>query len=111
MIDVNIEFIKGVLVVTLDGKLNNLSVSSVRDNLLSIIKNGGIKYLMFNITGCILEENIDMFDKCNKLIKKNKGKMYVCGLRNKSLRLINDIYYPINNIESGLSIFKELNEC
>lgn len=104
MLDVNIEFIKGVLVVTLEGSLNNENVLSVRNNLLTIIKNGGIKFLMFNITGCVLEEDIDMFDECNKLIKKNKGKMYVCGLKDKNLRLINDI-------TNGLRIYKELNEC
>ena len=104
MLDVNIEFIKGVLVVTLEGSLNNKNVLSVRNNLLTIIKNGGIKFLMFNITGCVLEEDIDMFDECNKLIKKNKGKMYVCGLKDKNLRLINDI-------TNGLRIYKELNEC
>ena len=104
MLDVNIEFIKGVLVVTLEGSLNNENVLSVRNNLLTIIKNGGIKFLMFNITGCVLEEDIDMFDECNKLIKKNKGKMYICGLKDKNLRLINDI-------TNGLRIYKELNEC
>ena len=104
MLDVNIEFIKGVLVVTLEGSLNNENVLSVRNNLLTIIKNGGIKFLMFNITGCVLEEDIDMFDECNKLIKKNKGKMYVCGLKDNNLRLINDI-------TNGLRIYKELNEC
>ena len=104
MLDVNIEFIKGVLVVTLEGSLNNENVLSVRNNLLTIIKNGGIKFLMFNITGCVLEEDIDMFDECNKLIKKNKSKMYVCGSKDKNLRLINDI-------TNGLRIYKELNEC
>jgi len=104
MLDINIEFIKGVLVVTLEGSINNKNVLSVRNNLLTIIKNGGIKYLMFNITGSVLEEDIDMFDECNKLIKKNKGKMYVCGLKDKNLRLINDI-------TNGLRIYKELNEC
>lgn len=104
MLDINIEFIKGVLVVTLEGSINNRNVLSVRNNLLTIIKNGGIKYLMFNITGSVLEEDIDMFDECNKLIRKNKGKMYVCGLKDKNLRLINDI-------TNGLRIYKELNEC
>jgi len=59
---------------------------------------------MFNLTESVLEERIDMFEECNKLIKKNKGKMYVCGLKDKNLRLINDI-------TNGLRIYKELNEC
>lgn len=108
MLDVDIRFIKGVLVVTLEGKLNNNSVSSLKENLITIIKNGGIKYLMFNINECVLEEDIDIFDECNKLIKKNKGKMYVCGL-NKKLSTTN--YYAIDSINNGFKLFNELNEC
>ena len=108
MLEINIEFIKGVLVVRLEGKLNNVSVKSVRDSLISIIKNGGIKYLMFILTDSNLEERIDMFDECNKLIKKNKGKMYVCGL-NKKLSTTN--YYAIDSINNGFKLFNELNKC
>ena len=88
MLDVNIEFVRGILIVRLEGKLNNISTRSVRDNLISIIRNGGIKYLMFNIVNSNIEEKIDMFDECNKLIKENNGKMYICGLKRELLLLI-----------------------
>lgn len=108
MLDINIEFIKGVLVVRLEGELNRKSVKSVRDNLLTIIKNGGIKYLMFNLTDSSLEEKIDMFDKCNKLIKKNKGKMYICGFNKKVENMINNNYYTVEN---ELSFFNGIKAC
>jgi hypothetical protein len=108
MLDINIEFIKGVLVVRLEGKLNSNSVKSIRDNLLTIIKNGGIKYLMFNLTDSELEESIDMFDECNKLIKKNKGKMYICGFKHETEKLITKNYYTVDN---ELSILNKIRIC
>ena len=108
MLEINIEFIKGVLVVRLEGKLNNVSVKSVRDSLISIIKNGGIKYLMFNLTDSNLEERIDMFDECNKLIKKNKGKMYICGFKHNMESLITNNYYTVDN---ELSILNKIKLC
>jgi MFS superfamily sulfate permease-like transporter len=108
MLEINIEFVKGVLVVRLEGKLNNISVKSIRDNLLTIIKNGGIKYLMFNLTESVLEERIDMFEECNKLIKKNKGKMYICGFNKKTENLITNNYYTVDN---ELSILNKIEAC
>lgn len=107
MIDIDIRFIKGVLVVTLEGKLNKKNVSSIKNNLISIIKNGGIKNLMFNLNECILEEDIDMFDECDKLIKDNNGKMYVCGLNS----LVTKDYYSFSNIGNEFKYFEELNKC
>jgi hypothetical protein len=108
MLNINIEFIKGVLVVRLEGILNNISVKSVRDNLLDIIRNGGIKYLMFNLTDSSIEERIDMFDECNKLIKKNKGKMYICGFNHNIESLITSNYYTVDN---ELSILNGIKAC
>lgn len=108
MLDINIEFVKGLLLVTLEGKLNKSNVSSLKNNLLSIIKNGGIKYLMFNLNDCKLEENVDIFNECSKVIKNNCGKMYIYGLKNKNV--INDNCYYIDNTKNYLRVFREL-EC
>jgi hypothetical protein len=111
MIEIDIEFIKGVLVVRLEGHLNKENVKSVKDSLISIIKDGGIKYLMFNLTESKLEEKIDMFDECNKLIKKNKGKMYICGFDHKIEKLITNNYYTVENISNELSILNSVKIC
>ena len=108
MLDINIEFIKGVLVVRLEGSLNNKNIESVRDSLISVIKNGGIKYLMFNLTDSSLEEKINMFDDCNKLIKKNKGKMYICGFNHNVENLNTKNYYTVDN---ELSILNRIKAC
>ena len=94
--------------VRLEGNLNNNSVKSVRDSFISVIKNGGIKYLMFNLTDSSLEEKINMFDDCNKLIKKKKGKMYICGFDKKTENIITSSYYTVDN---ELSILNKIKVC
>ena len=84
MIDVNFEFERGILFVRLEGNINNKSIYSVNKNLTDIINRGGIKYLVFNINNALIEEKISLFDNCNKLIKNNGGKLFLCGLKNNS---------------------------
>lgn len=83
MLDVNFEFVGGILFVRLEGKINRSSVSSVNGSLTDIIIKGGIKYLVFNISNAVIEERVSLFDNCNTLIRHNGGKMFLCGLRNK----------------------------
>ena len=84
MLDVNIEFIKGVLFVKLSGKINRQSEKNIKSNVISIIKEGGIKYLVFNIKELDVEEELELFNECNRLIKLNKGKMIICNKENNN---------------------------
>jgi len=108
MLDVNFEFVGGVLFVRLEGKINNDSISSVKDNLIEIIKKGGIKYLVFNITKSIIEERVDLFDDCNSLVKNNNGKMYICGLKNK---LESVVSFKCETVKNELSVLKKIRVC
>ena len=111
MLDVNFEFVKGVLFVRLEGKLNHDSTKSVRDNLIDIISKGDLKYLVFNISNAIIEERITLFDDCNSLIKKNKGKMFICGLKNKLESIISTNFDYCNTINNELNALRAINVC
>ena len=110
MLDVNFEFVKGVLFVRLDGRINRDSVYSVNKNLIDIISKGGLKYLVFNINNAVVEERISLFDNCNDLIKRNGGKMFICGLKNKLDSIVSS-----NNgcslISNELNALKAINVC
>ena len=69
MLDVNFEFVKGILFVRLDGKINYDSIKSVESNLKDIVSKGGLKYLVFNVSNAVIEERVSLFDNCNELIK------------------------------------------
>lgn len=111
MLDVNIEFVRGALLVRLDGKLNMDNTSKLESSLKDIITAGGLKYLVFNINNSILEERIELFDTCNSLIKQNNGKMYICGLKSKIESVISSNYEFCDKINNELSALKKISLC
>lgn len=79
MIDYNIEFTKGILFVRLCGVLNRFNQVDIQDSIFEIVKEGGIKFLVFNIEDLEIEEDIELFKNCEMLINENNGKMLLCG--------------------------------
>lgn len=79
MLDINIEFSKGVLFVRLSGNITKENASNIEDNIVNILEKSGIKYLVFNLSDINLLEGVDLFEKCDKVVKKNNGKMVICG--------------------------------
>ena len=49
MLKINLEFRKGILFIRLKGNLNQLTYQSMKDYLIPIIKDNGIKYIVFNL--------------------------------------------------------------
>ena len=111
MLDVNIEFVKGVLFVRLQGNLHTSNTKDLEKKLTDIIVTGGIKYLVFNIKNTILEERIDLFDKCNSLIKENNGKMYICGYKNNIESIVSSNLEYCNKVNDELTVLKNLCAC
>ncbi|MBO6195710.1 MAG: hypothetical protein J6O56_05180 [Bacilli bacterium] len=110
MLDVNIEFVGGILFVRLEGKINNSSVSSVNSSLTDIIIKGGIKNIVFNISNAVIEERVSLFDNCNLLIKNNGGKMFLCGLKNKIESVISS-NQKCEMITNELSALNRISVC
>ena len=110
MLDVNFEFVGGILFVRLEGKINKMSVSSVNSSLTDIIKKGGIKNLVFNISNATIEERVSLFDNCNILIMNNGGKMFLCGLKNKLESVINS-NQKCEMITNELSALRRISVC
>ena len=51
MLNINMEYVKGVLFVRLKGSLNSNTASKLIDNLIPILINHGIKKLVYNLSG------------------------------------------------------------
>lgn len=88
MLDTNIEFNKGILFVRLSGRINNKNEKNVKDKVLTILKEGGIKNLVFNVENLNMENDITLFMECNKIIKLNNGKMILCTSNNLNINYI-----------------------
>ena len=111
MLDINFEFIKGVLFVRLDGKINFSNSDNIEKNITSIVSNGGIKYLVLNVINLVIEERVSLFDNCYECIKENKGKMFICGLKTSLDKVISPDYRYCDKINSELLALKALNLC
>ena len=105
MIDYNIEFTKGVLFVRLFGSLNNNNEKQLKDGIYEIIKEGGIRYLVFNIEDLDSLEDSNLFYDCENIVKSNDGKMLICGNYNELY--IDDFDY----VDDELSALKEFCIC
>ena len=79
MVDLNIEFTRGVLFVRLAGILNEVSSMDVEEKVFEIIKDGGIRFVVFNVKNLEMSDSVKLFDKCQKLLEEHDGRMLICG--------------------------------
>lgn len=101
MLDINIEFRKGILFVRLSGELNKNTVGKLDEEVTSLIKDNGIRNIVFNIVELksIDIKGINALLYNYEIIKNNKGKGCVCGINNtlvshriKNSRLLQYMY-------------------
>ena len=101
MLDINMEFHKGILFVRLNGDLSKGTINKLNDSVTGFIKENGIRNIVYNINGL---KNIDCYG-INALLnnyeisKSNDGKSLVCGMKEdivkhriKNSRLLNYMY-------------------
>ncbi len=111
MLGIEMEFIKGILFIRLDGKLNGDTCNKLYEDVSEMIFDNGIRNIVFNL------ENVNEIDINGinslifnyKLCKQNKGESIICNINGTVKRaLIGDIqnYIPITNNElTALNIF------
>lgn len=83
MLDINIEFTKGVLFIRLEGILNDSNMNNIKNTIMKILNEGGIRYLVFNVHNLKIEGDNNLFNICEEIVKVNDGKMLICGLENE----------------------------
>lgn len=113
MLSINMKFIHGILVVDLDGELTSKTRERINKNLIDIIKDNGIKYVVLNLDNIL---NIDKYgieaiiDSYNE-IKENNGKLVLCGisrlLENTNKIKLNEYVYEINDVEDAYKVMEE----
>ena len=100
MLNVCTEFRKGILFVRLKGHLNKDTVYKLNKKVTNIVKNNGIRNIVFNLTNLksIDVKGINTLFYNYELSKNNDGKSLICGNNDKirkklkTSRLINYIY-------------------
>ncbi len=113
MLNIDIEYKRGILFVRLKGILNEKTSNELNATLEKIISKAGIKYLLINCEKLYSIDNsgIEVInEKCKKLMD-NDGKVFICGfseivrLKIESSNLTTDIYETNNEI----SVFNIVN--
>ena len=88
MLNIIVEFRKGILFVRLEGELTKNTYHKLDEEVTTLIKENRIRNVVFNIENLT---NIDMkgisflyynYEICNY----NKGKIMVCGLKDEKIK-------------------------
>lgn len=102
MLKINLEFRKGVLFVRLNGSLND---KESLDNINSLIKEIGFRYIVFNVDNlkCIDINGINCILNYQKLLLNNHGKLLLC----ESDKILSDKIFKnkIPNITTEIQAF------
>ena len=107
MLDINMEFRKGILFVRLKGVLDIYTLESFKEEVSNLIRKNGIKYLVMNLNNLeyIDDLGINQLIRDYRQIASINGKVVVCGIEEKNYpkKLLKDTYKS-NNELSALNI-------
>ncbi len=112
MLNINMEFKKGILFIRLDGLLNKKTKETFENNILPIILNNGLKYIVLNLDKVLEIDNIGLecLNSISEIIDGFNGKALICSLTNKKVKkqveeskYINS-FYETNNELTALGV-------
>jgi len=95
MLKINLEFRKGILFVRPKGSLTRYTHKCLENYLIEVIKEHGIKYLVYNLEGVsvIDSHGKKSLKKGIAAAKKNKGKGAICNTKNilhKNIKILDN---------------------
>ena len=100
MLDIDMKFKHGILVVRLKGVLNGDTISLLKSDLEMVIKDNGIKYVLLNLKKLSYIDNygLEAIKKSYEQIVNNKGKLIICGIDKifNSNQILTDNLYQVN---------------
>jgi len=114
MLDINIEFRKGVLFIRLEGILNRDTIYKLNEDVLETIKNNGIKFIVFNLENLYYIDlnGINAIMNHYYTINQYHGKALICGINNsivKSRINQSEMLNYFNETNNELSALKLMN--
>lgn len=96
MLEISMEFRKGILFVRLYGILNGDTCYKLKENLTDLIKDNGIKYVLINLSNIHYVDKYGIYSILDnyKNIVHNQGKLMICGINNlfKNNIILDDLY-------------------
>ena len=105
MLNMDLEYNKGILFVRLKGNLNRKSSYKLNNYLLPVLLKHKIKYLVYNLYELegVDESGIDAILNTKCAIKSNKGKICLCEVSKELKRLMRRL--RIKSVEDERKVF------
>ncbi|MDD2203120.1 MAG: STAS domain-containing protein [Bacilli bacterium] len=84
MLDIDMEFRKGILFVRLSGEFSVSNCSKLNDKLKKLVNENNVRFITFNVFGLsyIDLEGINTILRYNQALSKINGKALICGIEN-----------------------------
>jgi len=88
MLEINLEFRKGILFIRLEGSLIKETISLFKDTIKHVVKENGIRYIVFNINGLnkIDDYGIKALQNSHKITKENNGNSLICSIKEERIK-------------------------
>jgi len=82
LLNINLEFHRGILFIRLNGCLDETTVKKLENEVTCLIKESGIRNIVFNMTdlNSIDLSGIDSLITNYQICKSNNGNSLICGL-------------------------------
>ncbi len=114
MLNIEMEFRKGILFIRLSGELTKKTVLKLKAEVTNIIKVSGINNVVYNMNYLTLIDTSGIIALYNnyELSKHNHGQSLLCGINNNIVKenIINSrLVYYMKEIKDELSAFKIIN--
>ena len=90
MLNINMEFRKGILFIRLNGKLNRFTSNKINNYVIPLLNKYGIRFIVYNLNELVKIDKIGIkvINNATKIIDSNNGLSYVCG-KDKYIENIN----------------------
>lgn len=113
MLEIDLEFVRGLLFVRLRGTLNNNTYTKLSDCLDNMIHEKGLKYFIINLEELtsISEEGLETIVNRYFDVVLHDGKLVVCGYNNQFNQNveISNLFDCIERSNNELGAFKLIN--
>lgn len=114
MLEINMEFTKGILWIRLKGVLNKKTSETFEEEVIPVILKHGIKYVVINLDklNLIDVKGIETLMSLNEVIHNLNGKTTLCSLTNKEVKDILNRkeyvceFYETSNELTALEVMK-----
>lgn len=103
MLNVLMEFRKGILFVRLYGILDDNTMEKFKEEVKEVIVSSGIKYVVLNVENLnsVSSSGIKEIKQLRKILKKSKGEFFLFGGEIKELS-------KLVNLENELNVFERV---